>query len=136
MAGCAWSCLDGERLTRRTLGGGGLRRRHDTLASRYGRRTKTASIAQALPPVVDILSPEDGDAVSSPTITLKYFARTPDDAPLTGIRVRVNGQAMSLPGGHGLTAAKSSGVREVTAPIPPQDNVVRLFAGNYSASFC
>lgn len=95
-----------------------------------GRSAKTVSIAQVLPPVVEILSPDDGAEVSKPTITLKYFPRTPDDAPLTGIRVRVNGQAVSLPGGNGFAAAKPTGVREVAVPIPPRDNVVQLFAEN------
>ena len=92
-----------------------------------GRRTQSVSIAQVLPPVVDILSPVEGTAVSTNNITLRYTARS--DAPVTGIRVRVNGQSVTLPDTRNLAVTKAV-VQEVTIPIPEQNSVIQLFAEN------
>lgn len=73
-----------------------------------------------LPPIIEILSPKDGTAVSQSNITLKCSVRTPDDAPVTGLRARVNGQPVTV----------TVNANEVTLPIPPQDNVIHLFAEN------
>ena len=95
-----------------------------------GRKTQVDSIAQILPPVVQILSPNEGIAVSTRSITLKYNVRAPSDAPVTGLRARVNGLAVSLPEARILTLADAVGVREITLPIPPQDSEIQLFAEN------
>ena len=73
-----------------------------------------------LPPVVEILSPRDGTAVSQSNITLKCSIRSPNDAPVISLRARVNGQAVTVTGN----------ANEVTIPIPPQDSVIHLFAEN------
>jgi len=73
-----------------------------------------------LPPVIEILSPKDGAVVSQSNVTLKFSVRTPDDAPVTGLRARVNGQPVTVAGN----------AHEATIPIPPQDNVIHLFAEN------
>lgn len=98
-----------------------------------GRKTQVVSIAQVLPPVVELVSPNEGGAVSTPNVTIRYRTRTPDDAPVTGIRVRVNGLAVSLPEARNLVVAAASGVREITLPIPPKDSVIQLFAENKNA---
>ena len=77
-------------------------------------------LRNVLPPVVEILSPSDGTAVSQSNITLKYSIRSPNDAPVTNLRARVNGQAVTVTGN----------ANEVTIPIPPQDSVIHLFAEN------
>lgn len=61
-----------------------------------GRRTQTVtSIAQVLPPVVEIVSPASDSAVQSGKITVRYKVRTAADAPVTAMRVRVNGLLQS-----------------------------------------
>lgn len=100
-----------------------------------GRKTQVASIIQVLPPVVEIVSPNEGAAVSTASITLKYSTRSPDDAPVTGLRARVNGLAVNLPDARNLTVTATGkpsavGVREITVPIPPQDSEIQLFAEN------
>ncbi len=92
-----------------------------------GRRTQTVSIAQVLPPVVEILSPVEGAQVSSNSITLRYNVRT--DSPVTGIRVRVNGQTIPEVRGLGVTGGGNSS-REVTVTIPEQNSEIQLFAEN------
>lgn len=100
-----------------------------------GRKTQVASIIQVLPPVVEIVSPNEGATVSTASITLKYSTRSPDDAPVTGLRVRVNGMAVTLPDARNLTVTTTgkpaaAGAREITLPIPPQDSEIQLFAEN------
>jgi WD40 repeat protein len=73
-----------------------------------------------LPPIIEILSPKDGTVVSQSNITLKCSIRAPTDAPVTGLRARVNGQPVTV----------TRNGNEVTIPIPPQDNVIHLFAEN------
>lgn len=97
-----------------------------------GRKTQMTSVAQVLPPVVEILSPNEGTNVSSPTLTLKFNTRSPNDAPVTALRVRINGQAVPLPETRNLAvgAVGMAGVREITLPMPPQDSEIQLFAEN------
>ncbi len=96
-----------------------------------GRRTQVVSVAEVLPPVVNIVSPVDGISVSTPVVTLRYNTRTPDDAPVTNIRVRVNGLAVALPDMRNLAIAASAGGEQViNVPIPSQDSEILLFAEN------
>ena len=99
-----------------------------------GRRIETAPVAvqTVLPPVVELLSPADGTAVSAPNVTPRYRVRAPDDAPVTALRVRVNGQAVNLPETRNLAVAAAGGalLRELSVPIPAQDSEIMLFAEN------
>lgn len=95
-----------------------------------GRKTQVLSVVQVLPPVVEILSPKEGAGVSAGNLTLKYRTRTPGDAPVTGLRVRVNGQAVNLPETRNLSVSASGGTREITLPIPPRDSEIQVFAEN------
>jgi hypothetical protein len=97
------------------------------------RQQATPSVAAVLPPVVDVLSGQDLRASSS-SITLRVRGRSAADAPVTGWRVRVNGQLVSDARGLGRTdapAAPAGGAeRELVVPIPPQDSEVQVFAEN------
>lgn len=99
-----------------------------------GRKVETApvQVQRVLPPVVELLSPAEGAAVSAPQVTLRYRLRTPNDAPVTALRVRVNGQAVSLPETRNLAvaAAGDAVTRELSVPIPAQDSEIMLFAEN------
>ena len=97
-----------------------------------GRKTDTApvQVQKVLPPVVELLSPAEGTAVSTANVTLRYSVRAPADAPVTALRVRVNGQAVSLPDTRNLAVAAAGGAREISVPIPPQDSEIMLFAEN------
>jgi hypothetical protein len=91
--------------------------------------TQTLKVQKVLPPVVQITSPLDSSATSSNQVKVKYSVRTPDDAPVTHIRARVNGQAVVLPDTRNLTVGAESGL-EVTIPVPAQDSEIQLFAEN------
>lgn len=99
-----------------------------------GRRTQTvSSIAQELPPVVEIVSPAQESTVQSGTIKVRYTVRTAADAPVTAMRVRVNGLLQT--DGRNLQVAAVGDNREITVNLPEQDAEVQLFAENkYSVS--
>src|SRR5205823_6402165 len=82
-----------------------------------GRKTQTVNVVRALPPVVEIVAPAEGTAVSTPEVRIRFTVRTAADAPVTGVRSRVNGQSVTL---GALTAGPAE--REVTVPIPSQDS--------------
>jgi WD40 repeat protein len=93
------------------------------------KQTTLISVAQVLPPVVEIVSPTADTAVNSTTVKVRYNVRTLADAPVTGLRVRVNGQAVSAD--RALKLKSDSGdTREVEVTIPEQDSEIALFAEN------
>ena len=97
-----------------------------------GRKSETApvSVQALLPPVVEILSPQDGTSVTSRSVMIRYAARSPPDAPVTGLRARVNGQAVNLPDARALAVLPKGNEREVTIPIREEDSEIQLFAEN------
>lgn len=99
-----------------------------------GKKQAVESVARLLPPVVGIISPEDGAGVSSRNVTIAYTIRTPDDAPVTGVRILVDGRPVS--GGRGIAVRpRDGGEQRVTVTIPEQDCEVGLIAENrHSAS--
>jgi WD40 repeat protein len=93
------------------------------------KQTATVSIAQVLPPVVEIVSPASDSAVKTTTVKVRYSVRTLADAPVTGLRVRVNGQAVSAE--RALKLKTDTGdTREIEVLIPEQDSEIALFAEN------
>jgi WD40 repeat protein len=94
-----------------------------------GRRAQTSSITNVLPPVVEILSPASDSAVSSTKIKIRYQVRSPADAPLQAMRVRVNGQPVSAERALKLTKTGNDAA-EMEIEIPAQDSEVQLFAVN------
>ena len=96
-----------------------------------GRRAEARPVAiqNVLPPVVEIASPGDGATVSSQSVTIRYSTRTAGDAPVTGIKVRVNGQAVSVAEVRGAKSL-GGGLQELSVAIPPQDSEVQVFAEN------
>jgi WD40 repeat protein len=96
-----------------------------------GRRADVASsdVKALLPPVVDILSPQDGSTLVQNSVTVRYATRTPSDAPVTGLKARINGQPVSLPDIRGLTRSDGD-AHEVTIPIHEPNSEIQLFAEN------
>lgn len=93
-----------------------------------GRDVQAVSIVQALPPVVEILSPQSGFGASSTDLTVKVAIRSPEDAPTTATRVRVNGLLQT--GSRNLQVKAADDVREITVTLPQQDAEIQIFAEN------
>jgi len=99
-----------------------------------GKASETTTIAQALPPIITVTSPEDGTRVSSTTVSLRYAVRTPSGEPVTGIRALVDGRPVASDRG-GKPMAKAGEEQTITVAIPPRDCQVSLIAENrFSAS--
>ena len=101
------------------------------------KEAETTTIAQVLPPVVGILAPEDGSAVSSTSVTLHYTLRTPSGEPVTGLEVMVDGRPVSTNRGVRLAAGGEDGQgggQTLTVTIPARNCEVSLIASNRFAA--
>ena len=90
-------------------------------------------IEKILPPVVTILSPEDGSTISTPEVALSLSLRSPSGEPVTSIRVLVDGRPV-------LTKRKLSLkprgelTQMLQVTIPERDSEVSVIAGNRHAA--
>jgi WD40 repeat protein len=99
-----------------------------------GRKKEEVSIAKILPPVVSILSPQDGSAVSDKEVEVKFSIRSHSSEPVTNVKVLVDGR----PIGRGLEikeVQKDQGLRAARVPISEKDSEISVIAENkYAAS--
>ncbi|MBI1890555.1 MAG: caspase family protein [Burkholderiales bacterium] len=91
-----------------------------------GRRSQAADIKKILPPVVEILSPQDGIRVNENAVKLRFSARS--DVPINAIRVRVNGQNISSV--RNLGVKETDAAQEAMVPLSSEDNEILVFAEN------
>jgi hypothetical protein len=96
-----------------------------------GRKSEThpVSVQTVLPPVIEILAPADGTSVTGTSVPVRYATRSPADAPVTGVRARVNGLSVTLQA-RAITVVSNGNDREVTVPIREQDSEIQVFAEN------
>lgn len=99
-----------------------------------GRKRQQVAIQDVLPPVATILSPLDGSSIAQTNLTLRYNVRTPKGAPVTGIKVLVDGRPISQNRGVKLKAAKTDGEESISIVIPPRDCEITLIAENANAA--
>jgi len=57
------------------------------------KKTVVKDITKMLPPTVTIVSPDDGYVSSSNTISVKYSVNSPNNKPITSVKVLVDGRA-------------------------------------------
>jgi WD40 repeat protein len=85
----------------------------------------TPPTAPALPPVVHILSPRMGEAVSRSPVEIRYSVRAPSGERVTGVDVLLDGRQLTdLPAAKGLETAplRPDGEREANLAIPLTKN--------------
>jgi len=97
-----------------------------------GKRWTATEVANLLPPVVTIIAPGDGAAVSSSSVTLRYTLRTPADAPATEVCALVDGRPVSRD--RGIAVKGKDGEQTITLTIPERDCEVSLIAENRNAA--
>jgi WD40 repeat protein len=99
-----------------------------------GRKAQTSTVAQMLPPVVEIASPADNSEVSSSEVTIRYSLRSPSGETVTNVRALVDGRPAS--GNRQLTRedASAPGVRELKVSMPEHDSEVSIIAENKFAA--
>jgi len=99
-----------------------------------GRKQQEVSINQMLPPVVTILSPNDGKEIYNSTLTIKYLIKNPSGEPVTNIKVLLDGRPVSNERGLKIVG-KEEAANEVIVSIPEKDTEVSIIAENrYAAS--
>jgi len=86
-----------------------------------------ASVRDKRPPVVTILSPQDGTEVNASPVTIRYDAASQE--PVTSVRVLVDGRPVTVE-----SATKSVQERgELAVPVPAKDCDVSVIAENQFA---
>ncbi len=92
------------------------------------------AIGARLPPTVRVVSPGALSTQRASEIKVKLAVRSPPDAPVTGVRARVNGQLVSLPQVSALRASPSEQrdetLYELSLPLPGLDAQILFFAEN------
>ena len=96
------------------------------------RRQETVTLQQRLPPVVQILAPQDNATVSTPQLTVRFSVRSPSGEPVTAVKALVDGRPAGQPRRIGLTTPGES-EQEIAVPIPPRDVEVSIIAENHYA---
>jgi WD40 repeat protein len=96
-----------------------LRGRDIEEALRETRAPAVAPTPQLLPPVIRILSPGEGEAVSKSPVEIRYAVRSPSGDPVTAVDVKVDGRPVEQPEpAFGERPADSDGERRGSATVP------------------
>lgn len=103
-----------------------------------GKRTQTIQLGQILPPSIELLSPNEG-TFPGDKLSIRLQLRSAADAPITALRVRVNGQMVETRRDLGIVANTASGIgtgivtgtaQSLDIPLPRQDVEIQVFAEN------
>lgn len=96
-----------------------------------GRKQQQTSIAQQLPPVVEIISPANGSEVSATAIGVRFRVRSPSGEPVTSVKALVDGRPM---GARQLIQEaptnNADGTRELRVSVPERDSEISIIAEN------
>lgn len=88
---------------------------------------KTA-VATVLPPVID-LQTDTQIETSAATVPIRFVLRSPTDAPVNEVKVRVNDKLVRSLDNRALRSTRGD-TQEVQVAVPPVDSQIRLFAAN------
>ncbi len=98
-----------------------------------GQSRPRPQVAAILPPSVSVISPADGEEVSTGEVLVRYELRARSGQPVTGVRVLVDGRPIGAQ--RDLRIEQLTGAREVKIRIPERDTQVSIIAENqFSAS--
>lgn len=88
-------------------------------------------LVQLLPPVVEVQSERAIESAAS-LLPLRFSVRAPADAPVSEVKIRVNGELMQTLGKSALPHARGdeAPVLESRIKLPPQDATVDIVARN------
>ena len=94
------------------------------------RRTRFDDLRAALPPIVEVLAPSDGDRFSDPLLTISFSVRSPSGQPVTAVDVLIDGRPVET--ARGLDRAtfnvSAAGLQSLTIPVPKRDFDLALIA--------
>lgn len=86
------------------------------------------SVATVLPPVIELQS-ETQIETSAAAVPVRFVLRSPPDAPVSEVKVRVNDKLVRSLDNKALRSARGES-QEIQVAIPPTDSQIRLFAAN------
>ncbi len=89
------------------------------------RPNRKQEIADALPPVIEIVNPGQGASVTETLVTLAYRVRTPDGKPADEIEVLIDGRPQ---GQRGAAVVTDDDTQSLDVTIPARDVDVSLIA--------
>jgi WD40 repeat protein len=87
------------------------------------------SVAQGLPPTVELLSPENGSHFSEPQVTLRYRILSKDDAPISGLRLLIDGRPVNSATQRGIKRIKKD-IQSISITLPERNLELALIAEN------
>ena len=100
--------------------------------------SQQSEILRRLPPVVTILSPQDGTTASSTTITIRYTVRVPTKEPVTEIVGLLDGRPFPIPTSREVRPvgdeSRDQDIREIQIEVPERESEVSILARNRWAS--
>lgn len=88
-------------------------------------------VAETLPPVIELQSDRTLES-NDGQVTVRYAVRTPADAPVKQVKVRVNGKLERNIKTRSTRSADGQ-VFEAVVPVPPKDSDILLIAENRNA---
>ena len=87
-------------------------------------------MAALLPPVVTILSPEAGTTVKRARVTIKYTLRSPSGAPVTALRVLIDGRSLRKFDRDVIRVEGEEYIGKLHITVPNRDVEISLLAEN------
>jgi len=100
--------------------------------------SQQSEILRRLPPVVTILSPQDGTTASSTNITIRYEVRVPTGEPVTEIIGLLDGRPFPIPTSREVRPVGKESpnleIRELQIEVPARESEISILARNRWAS--
>lgn len=100
--------------------------------------SQQSEILRRLPPVVTILSPQDGATASATSLTIRYEVRIPTGEPVTEIIGLLDGRPFPIPTSRlahrGGQDSPNLEVRELQVEVPERESEISILAKNRWAS--
>lgn len=90
------------------------------------------AVSKMLPPVVSIVSPQDGSGVKTGEVTVKFLIRSLSGEPVIGIKALVDGRPAKVEKDIRVVEKEKEG--KITVPIPERDSEIAIIAENRYAS--
>lgn len=87
-----------------------------------------AAVATILPPVIDLQTDAQVESAAT-TVPVRFVLRSPPDAPVSEVKVRVNDKLVRSLDNKALRSSRGEG-QEVQVAVPPVDSQIRIFATN------
>lgn len=90
--------------------------------------TEKTAVATVLPPVIDLQTDSQIES-SAATVPVRFVLRSPPEAPVNEVKVRVNDKLVRSLDNRALRNSRGEG-QEVQVAVPPIDSQIRIFASN------